>query len=54
VDREMGMVFINAVAVDGDQTIVDHGGSYVMKPDFRPFVVDIRPRGRVGPSGGPR
>ncbi len=48
VDPEMGMVFINAVAVNGDQSIVDHGGSYVMKPDFRPFVVDIRPTGRAG------
>jgi Icc-related predicted phosphoesterase len=43
-DPEMGMVFINAVAVNGDQTAVDRGGSYVMKEGFRPFVVDIRPR----------
>jgi hypothetical protein len=31
------------VAVDGDQTIVDQGGSYAVKEGFRPFVVDIRP-----------
>jgi hypothetical protein len=49
VDQEMGMVFVNAVAVDGDQTAVDRGGSYVMKEGFRPFVIDIRPGGRRGP-----
>lgn len=48
VDQEMGTVFVNAVAVNGDQTIVDHGGSYVMKEGFRPFVVDIRPDSRGG------
>jgi hypothetical protein len=50
VDEEMGVVFVNAVAVNGDQTLVDHGGSYVMKEGFRPFVVDIRPGGRRGPA----
>lgn len=45
-DQELGMVFVNAVSVSGDQTVVDRGGSYVMKEGFRPFVVDIRPGGR--------
>jgi hypothetical protein len=48
VDQEMGVVFINAVAVDGDQTAVDRGGGYVMKEGFRPFVIDIRPGGGRG------
>lgn len=50
VDQEMGMVFVNAVAVNGDQGVINHGGGYVMKEGFRPFVVDIRPRrARVTP-----
>jgi Icc-related predicted phosphoesterase len=49
LDREMGMVFVNAVAVNGDQTLVDRGGRYAMKEGFRPLVVDIKPGGRRGP-----
>lgn len=48
-DQTMGMVFVNAVAVDGDQGVVNQGGRYVMKEGFRPFVVDIRVGGRRGP-----
>jgi hypothetical protein len=48
VDPEMGMVFVNAAAVNGDQTVIDHGGSYVMKDDFRPWVVDIHTGWRGG------
>ena len=41
-DREMGMVFVNAVAVSGDQGVINQGGSYAMKEGFLPLVVDIR------------
>ncbi len=45
-DQEMGMVFVNAVAVNGDQSTVSQGGSYAMKEGFRPWIVDIRAGGR--------
>lgn len=48
-DQEIGMVFVNAVAVNGDQGIINQGGSYVMKEGFRPWVVDVRAGGRRGP-----
>ena len=48
-DQEMGTVFVNAVAVSGDQGIVSQGGGYVMKEGFRPWVVEIRAGGRRGP-----
>ncbi|MEZ4410047.1 MAG: metallophosphoesterase family protein [Polyangiales bacterium] len=47
-DHELGMVFVNAVAVNGDQGILRQGGSYVMKEGFRPFVVDIKAGGQRG------
>ena len=43
-DEEMGTVFVNAAAVNGDQGVISKGGGYVMKEGFRPFVVDIRVR----------
>ncbi len=52
VDEEMGMVFVNAAAVDGDQGVVKRGGGYVVKEGFRPFVVDVRPGGRRGLDRG--
>ncbi|MFO0605360.1 MAG: VOC family protein [Polyangiales bacterium] len=52
VDEEMGMVFVNAAAVDGDQGVVKRGGGYVVKEGFRPFVVDVRPGGRCGVDRG--
>jgi Icc-related predicted phosphoesterase len=48
VDEAMGMVFVNAAAVDGDQGVVKRGGSYVMKEGFSP----IRPGGRRGLDRG--
>ena len=44
VDEELQMVFVNAASVDGDQTVVAHGGSYVLKEGFSALVIDIRPR----------
>ena len=41
-DPEMGMVFVNAAAVTGDQATLKRGGRYVMKEGFRPWVVDIK------------
>jgi predicted phosphodiesterase len=47
-DQELGMLFVNAVAVNGDQGIINQGGSYVLKEGFCPWVVDIRPGVRRG------
>ena len=44
VDEVLQMVFVNAASVDGDQTVVAHGGSYVLKEGFSALVIDIRPR----------
>jgi len=41
-DEELGILFVNAAAVNGDQSIIKEGGDYVMKEDFRPWVIDIR------------
>ena len=41
-DHEMGTVFVNAAAVNGDQGVINAGGDYVMKEGFRPVVIDIR------------
>jgi hypothetical protein len=46
-DEELGIVFINAVAVSGDQAVLDKGGGYTMREGFRPMVVDVRPGGRA-------
>lgn len=43
-DEELGCIFVNAAAVDGDRGIVAKGGGYSMKEGFRPFVVDVRVR----------
>lgn len=43
-DHELGTVFVNAAAVDGDQGVIRKGGSYAMKEGFRPIVVDIKER----------
>lgn len=47
-DQELGTVFVNAAAVNGDQGVIRSGGGYVMKEGFRPFVVDIRVNDRKG------
>jgi hypothetical protein len=43
-EHDMGTVFVNAAAVNGDQGAIAKGGGYVMKEGFRPLVVDIRVR----------
>lgn len=50
-DQELGMVFVNAAAVNGDQGLIKQGGGYVMKDGFRPWVIDIWAGGRRGPVG---
>lgn len=47
-DQELGIVFVNAAAVNGDNGVIHKGGSYAMKEGFRPIVVDIR--GSAGPN----
>jgi predicted phosphodiesterase len=41
-DEELGILFVNAASVNGDQSILKQGGNYEMKEDFRPWVIDIR------------
>ncbi|NJK99021.1 MAG: hypothetical protein HC838_12015 [Spirulinaceae cyanobacterium RM2_2_10] len=41
-DEELGILFINAAAVNGDQGVIRQGGDYAMKEDFHPWVVDIQ------------
>ncbi|WP_425215849.1 metallophosphoesterase [Tumidithrix helvetica] len=41
-DEELGILFVNAAAVNGDRGIIKQGGDYVMKEGFRPWVIDIR------------
>lgn len=41
-DEELGILFVNAAAVNGDQSVIKQGGDYVMKECFRPWVIDIR------------
>lgn len=45
-DHELGTVFVNAAAVNGDNGIIKKGGRYAMKEGFRPIVVDIKVRER--------
>jgi phosphatidylglycerophosphatase A len=35
-DEELGILFVNAAAVNGDQGVIKQGGDYAMKRDFRP------------------
>lgn len=44
VDHELGIVFVNAAAVNGDRGVIEKGGGYTMKEGFRPLVVDLRVR----------
>jgi len=41
-DEELGILFVNAAAVNGDQSVIKQGGDYVMKERFHPWVIDIR------------
>jgi predicted phosphodiesterase len=41
-NEELGILFVNAAAVNGDRSIIKQGGNYEMKEDFRPWVIDIR------------
>ncbi|PZO35935.1 MAG: hypothetical protein DCF19_22735 [Pseudanabaena frigida] len=41
-DEELGILFVNAAAVNGDQSVIRKGEYYVMKEGFRPWVIDIR------------
>jgi len=41
-DEELGILFVNASAVNGDQSVIRQGEHYVMKEGFRPWVIDIR------------
>ena len=41
-DEELGILFVNAAAVNGDQSVIRQGEHYVMKEGFRPWVIDIR------------
>lgn len=41
-DQELGILFVNAAAVNGDRGIIKQGGDYVMKEDFRPWIIDIK------------
>ena len=41
-DEELGILFVNAAAVNGDQSVMRKGENYVMKEGFRPWVIDIR------------
>jgi hypothetical protein len=40
--EELEILFVNASAVNGDQSVLKQGGDYVMKEYFRPWVIDIR------------
>lgn len=44
-DPQLGVWFVNAAAVDGDQGLVDRGSGYVMKEGYRPIVIDIEVAG---------
>jgi len=35
-DEELGILFVNASAVNGDQSVIKQGGDYIMKEGFRP------------------
>ncbi|GBO54652.1 hypothetical protein APA_2599 [Pseudanabaena sp. lw0831] len=41
-DEELGILFVNAAAVNGDQGVIKQGGDYAMKEGFRPWLIDIR------------
>lgn len=41
-DEELGMLFVNAAAVNGDKGVLKQGGDYAMKSGFRPWVIDIK------------
>ncbi len=41
-DEELGILFVNAAAVNGDQGVIKSGGDYAMKEGFRPWLIDIK------------
>jgi hypothetical protein len=41
-DEALGMLFVNAAAVNGDQGWVKKGGDYAMKQGLSPWVIDIK------------
>lgn len=41
-DEELGILFVNAAAVNGDSSVLKQGGNYVMKEGFCPWVIDIK------------
>ncbi len=41
-DEELGILFVNAAAVNGDQGVIKQGGDYAMKEGFHPWLIDIK------------
>lgn len=39
--EKLGILFINAAAVNGDKSVIQQGGDYVIKENFHPWIIDI-------------